>query len=522
MKKITLFLILIFSFLLFNSSYSQPAIQWQESFGGTANEWANCVRQTSDGGYVVAGWSYSFDGDVTGWHGTNDFWIIKLDALGALQWQKALGGSVGEEASSIQQTADGGFIVTGIARSYDGDVTGQHGGGDFWLVKLDSAGTIQWQKCFGGSTLDFGYSVHQTTDGGYILSGYTLSNNGDVTGNHGNYDTWVVKVNSSGNLQWQKCLGGTGDESSRMIQQTLDGGYAVLSSSTSNDSDVTGNHGGYDYWFAKLDTSGTIQWQKSFGGTLDDFANSFQQTTDGGYILAGNSLSNNGDVTGHHGGHDYWIVKIDDAGTIQWQKSLGGPSDDYALSVQQTAEGGYVVSGGSESSSGNVTGHHGLAYGDYWIVKLNAFGAIQWQQCYGGTVNDFGISIRQTTDGGFIVAGYSNSLNGDVTGNIGGEDYWIVKLESFVGVNDNNFVEDIFLTPNPASNELVVRCQESGSIEIYDVFGKKVFPSPLAPLSWRRGDERGEVINVSSFLTGIYFVKVKTDAGISTGKFIKQ
>ena len=182
----------------------------------------------------------------------------------------------------------------------------------FFNLQLFSqtAPAIEWQKSLGGTNDENAYSIQQTADGGYIAAGYSKSSNGDVTGNHGFYDYWVVKLDGAGNIQWQKCLGGTSYDQAFSIQQTADGGYVVAGWSYSNDGDVTGNHGGDDYWVVKLDTAGIIQWQKSLGGTNDDYAQSIQQTADWGYVIAGGSGSNDGDVTGNHGGADYWIVKL--------------------------------------------------------------------------------------------------------------------------------------------------------------------------------------------------------------------
>jgi hypothetical protein len=235
---------------------------------------------------------------------------VKLSATGAIQWQKCLGGSGWDVATSIQQTSDGGFIVAGRTNSNDGDVTGNHGNDDFWVVKLSATGEIQWQKSLGGSNDDWATSIQQTSDGGFIVAGSTDSNDGDVTGNHGNDDFWVAKLSSTGAIQWQKSLGGSGDELAESTQQTSDGGFIVTGWTTSNDGDVTGNHGGKDFWVVKLSSTGAIQWQKSLGGSGTDVAESIQQTSDGGFIVAGYTASNDGDVTGNHGYDDFWVVKL--------------------------------------------------------------------------------------------------------------------------------------------------------------------------------------------------------------------
>lgn len=446
----------IYFFILQFAAAQTPTIQWQKCVGGTSFDESYSVRQTADGGYVVAGQSYSDDGDVVGIHGSNDAWIVKFDEFGIMQWQKCLGGTASDQAFDICQTIDGGYIVTGATASNNGDVSGHHGttgsSYDCWVVKLSSTGTIEWQKCLGGNSSDIGYSIQQTTDSGYIVAGVSNSiNTGDVTGNHGAYDYWVVKLNNAGTIQWQKCLGGTGDDQAQSIQQTSDGGFIVAGRSDSNNGDVSGNHSGlHDYWVVKLDNAGTIQWQKCLGGTGIDQARSIQQTSDGGFIVAGRSQSENGDVTGHHGlasWDDYWVVKLNEGGGIQWEKSFGGTSGDYASSVRQTTDGGYIVAGSTYSTDGDVSGHSIAAINlDYWIVKLSSTGTLSWQKCYGGTDHDEAFLIRQTNDGGFIVTGKTYSGNLDVSGNHGQDDYWLVKLSSTgISVQLKCFIEGYYL-----------------------------------------------------------------------------
>jgi len=276
-----------------------------------------------DGGYIMAGETDSQDGDVHGYHEspifnyTTDFWVIKLTSTGSIGWDKAYGGILDETAYSVQQTSDGGFMVTGWTESPDGlDINGSHiknGGAvyaDCWVIKLDLAGILQWQKCLGGSGSDFGFSGLQTTDGGYIIVSYTNSNDGDVSGWHGDLDYWVAKLDISGNIQWQKCYGGSSLEIPNEIQQTADGGYIIAGESYSTDGDVKGLKGKNDYWLVKISNAGTLEWQKCLGGTSYEESHSVKQTSDGGYILAGVSTSVDGDLTGNKGSNDFWVIKL--------------------------------------------------------------------------------------------------------------------------------------------------------------------------------------------------------------------
>ena len=467
------------------SLHSQPSIEWQKCLGGSSDDEAYSVQQVADGGYIVAGTTSSNDGDVIGNHAqfTRDYWILKFDNSGNQQWQKFLGGTDSEDVGAIQQTADGGYIVTGSAISNDGDVIGNHGSLDFWMVKLDINGNIQWQKCLGGTNIEIAHDIQQTSDGGYILAGETYTNDdGDVSGIHtdifGNVnwpDYWVVKTDNQGNIQWQKCLGGTSDDRAYSVKETADGGFLVGGWSASTDGDVTGNHGTDDYWIVKLGNGGNIQWQKSLGGTNSDLLKNIEKTLDGGYVIAGTSGSSDNDVIGANGQSDLWVVKIDQSGNIQWQRCLGGTEFDDGAFAQQTADGGYIVTGSPQSNDGDVSGNHSFYYEDFWAVKLNSTGNIEWQKCYGGTNSDESECIRQTTDGGYIMAGYTLSNNGQISGNHGGNDIWIVKLSAFAGelndfsqTNDKIIIEIIDLTGRKSeikTNQLLLYRYSDGTVE---------------------------------------------------------
>jgi len=430
-KNILITLFFSFSFFL---SISQPSIQWQKSLGGSGVDYGGPIQQTNDGGFIVAGRPKSNDGDVSVNYGFEDYWIVKLNDIGTIEWQKSLGGTASEIPQSILQTTDGGYIVAGFSRSNDGDVSGNHGSADCWVVKLTSIGTIEWQKSLGGSGYESAISIQQTNEGGYILTGYSNSNDGDVSGNHGNDDFWVAKLSIMGTIEWQKSLGGSSYDYGYSIEQTNDGGYILSGTSLSNDGDVSGNHNSQDCWVVKLTGVGTIEWQKSLGGSSADSGGPIQQTNDGGYIFAGMSSSNDGDVSGNHGGLDYWIVKLTSIGAIEWQKSLGGAGYEDLQSIQQSIGGGYIITGYSDSNDGDVTGNHGSL--DYWLVKLNNTGTIEWQKSLGGSLPEYANSIIQTNDGGFIVSGTSSSNDGDVSGNhstddnVTSYDCWLVKLNT--------------------------------------------------------------------------------------------
>ena len=429
---------------------SIPEIEWQKCFGGSNYDYAHSIQQTSDEGYVVVGSTRSIDGDVSGNHKGNvyDCWILKLNLLGEIEWQKCLGGAKNESCGTIQQTSDGGYIIAGGTESNDGDVYGNHGNHDMWVVKISFSGNIEWQKCFGGTEFDVATSIQQTFDGGYIVAGYTSSNDSNVTGNHGSSDIWVVKISSSGNIVWQKCLGGKDSEKCSTIKQTIDGGYICAGETySSRNGDVSYNHGSSDYWIVKLNNIGDIEWEKCFGGSKHDFAVDIQETYDRGYIVTGITESNNWDVSGNHGKSDYWIIKLNYSGFIEWEKCLGGSNYDDAMSIQQTFDGGYISAGSTYSKDGDVESDHN--YEDYWIVKLNPLGEIKWQKCLGGSSSEMASFVQQVNDGGYIISGFTQSNDGDVSGNHGDEDAWIVKLSPEGTILQEDISDSVFAIVAP-------------------------------------------------------------------------
>lgn len=412
--------------------------------GGSGDDVANSIKRTADGGYITVGsTTSSASGDMTGVSkGWTDVWVVKAKADGTIEWQKNYGGGGYDYGYDIQQTAEGGYIVSGSTSSAgSGDVTGAvKGESDVWVLKLDALGNITWQKNYGGRYSEYGYSIQQTTDGGYIVLGDTRSSaSGDVTGTlRGTYDMWILKLDASGNITWNKTYGSNSEDFAYSIQQTADGGYIFAGSIlTPGTGDSAGPaKGGPDVWVVKLNTSGNIVWEKNYGGSGHNAAYSIRQTTDGGYIVVGGTSSSaSGDVTGtSKGGLDLWVLKLTASGSITWQNNYGGSSYDSGYDIQQTTDGGYIVGGYTYSSaSGDVTGTS-KGGNDYWILKLTASGSITWQKNYGGASNDYLESIQQTVDGKYIVAGYSahaSAGTGNQTGVVsrGGDDIWIITLD---------------------------------------------------------------------------------------------
>ena len=320
------------------------------------------------------------------------FWAVFLWSLPSeANWASTYGGTASDTLRYAQQTTDGGYIVAGYTESFGS------GSNDAWILKLDEDGNVTWQKTYGGTAYDYATSSQQTTDGGYIVAGGTESFGS------GSNDIWLLKLDGSGNVTWQKTYGGTALDVLYLVQQTTDGGYIAAGYTASFGS------GSNDIWLLKLDGSGNVTWQKTYGGTASDYATSVQQTTDGGYIVAGGTRSFGA------GDNDAWLLKLDGSGNVTWEKTYGGTGYDAATSVQQTTDGGYIVAGGTESFAA------GVEYA--WLLKLDGSGNVTWEKTYSGTVYSHASAVQQTTDGGYIVAGYTNSI--DAASN----DAWLLKLD---------------------------------------------------------------------------------------------
>lgn len=399
--------------------FGQPAIQWAKSIGGTLNEASYALAATSDGGYIVAGESGSINGDVTVNHGQLDGWVVKLTATGSVQWQKSFGGSGMDVFKSVSQTKDGGYIVAGYSDSKGGTVNSNGGILDYWVVKLTGTGVLQWQKTYGGSANDDATSISETPDGGYIVGGSTLSFDGDAAGNHGMRDALIIKLANNGNIQWKEVMGGGSFDNVNAVKPLVSGGYICAGSSNSltngwlirldNNGTIVwqkeySNGGGRDYlnsisiaadggfiaagvsglvkhpgaaydedaWIIKTDSSGNLQWQKKYGGSGSDYATAAYSTNDGNYVFSGYTSSTDGDVVGSYGSYESWIVKLTPLGDIVWQKTLGGNSGYQASSYSlQAADKGYVLTGYTSSDGGDVSGFHGPeGIYDMWVVKL--------------------------------------------------------------------------------------------------------------------------------------------------------
>jgi hypothetical protein len=517
-KFFYLLILKLFYSVVFNAGgplKAQTTLQWQRAFGGSDSEEAFSVKQTLDGGYIVAGGTISNNGDVFGNHGGGDFWVIKLSENGQLAWKKAYGGSNNENCYDVALTTDGGYILAGYTYSNNGQVMGNHGDIDAWIVKINSSGTIQWQKCFGGSGWDEAWSISQTMDGGFVFVGRTNSTDGDVSGFHGALDIWAVKLSFEGEIQWQKALGGSGIDLGYEIKQTSDGGFIISGESESDDGDASGSNGGGDYWVIKTNETGDVEWQQLLGGTALDRANDVCQLNDGSFVVFGHVSKGGGDVSQHYSGYDLWLVKLSSTGSLIWEKNYGGSGEDFSGEIFPTLDGGFILAGSTNSNDFDVVDNDGGV--DVLLFRVDSLGSILWQKTLGGSKGERAYSVQQTTDGGYITAGFAWSNNGDVSGVHGDSDFWIVKLSPETSSTSNPTSIPLNLYPNPARQWITLNLpitEPDMQVSITDELGKQVLSHTI------RTDEK---LDISALEPGVYWVSALSRSGqVYAGKFVKS
>lgn len=445
MKKIFTLLILLTT-VFTNAQTIIPEIEWEKSLGSQSNDGAGGITVTADGGYIVFGDIFDLSGNVTTHYGYSDYWIAKLDALGTLEWEKTYGGTSFEgsaasglkvDTAKIRQTPDGGYILGANSSSNDIDVSANFGESDVWLVKIDNIGTIEWEKNYGNEYEDAFFDIRVTNDGGFIMTNGTSDPNTYI------YGSKITKLDAQGNVEWTNSYEGTGQfmySHLLNIVQTSDGGYIATGWTTAENSETTPQNeifpGFYDpngrLWVLKINASGVFQWAKTYGGTNLEEGYSIVETAEGNFVVAGMTYSGDGDVVGHPDPDNApapWVLKLDNLGEVLWQNTYGlrGSVNDIKI----MPDGNYVIGGSYivniESTNGQVITGRGST--DEFLMKLNPVnGDIIWTKTMGGSLNDNLWGFALTPEGGFITVGSSWSVDGDISANIGGFDYWVVKL----------------------------------------------------------------------------------------------
>ncbi len=502
--KIKVFLVLISIISIRGSAQ----ITFQRGIGGTGGDSGYSVQQTTDGGYIVTGVINSFGA------GYSNVYLMKTDSTGDTLWTRTYGGTLADDGYSVLQTVDEGYIITGRTLSFG------TGGYDVYLIRTDTSGNLLWSKAIGGTNQDEGHSVQQTSDSAYIITGFTYSGNS----NH----VFLIRTDTIGQVLWKKSFGGTGSDEGTSVRQTSDSGYVITGNTSSFGAGQT------DVYLFKTDTTGNTIWAKSYGGTDYDYGNCVLQTADGGYIISGNTFSFGS------GQSDVYIIRADSSGNLIWSKAYGGTGFEGGNTIQQTSDGGYIVAG--------YTSSFGSGDDDIYLIKIDANGDSLWTKTFGGVSIDRGNSIQQTADGGYIIIGETTSQTGiyliktDSLGNSGCNEggtatlvttpatqVSIISLFSFITsaiettplsfVGSGGFMNTLFtnvvinepiinnyffVSPNPSTGKITVYFEgiiAKGNVEIVNILGETV-------LSKNFINESNEKIELNNVPTGIYFVKV--------------
>ena len=522
-------------------------ILWENSYGGKHAEFLYDAIPTPDYGFLLVGSSISNkNGNKADANkGDLDYWVWKMDEKGTPEWQKSFGGNGVDVLQSVKLANDGGFILAGTSSSsISGDkkeaCKGQE---DFWIIKLDAKGNEIWQRTIGGSGQEKLLSIAQTKDGGYILGGTSSSNTSepDEKGvidkyeksedSRGSLDYWVVKLDTKGEIKWQKTLGGQYVDELKSIEQTNDKGYILggYSNSPISGDKTQENFGLNDYWIVKLDEDGNELWQHTLGGDQDDTLFALTQTNDGGYIAGGNSNSGatNSKSKSNKKGTDFWVLKLGKSGAIEWQETYNHGEKDVLTSIVENTDGTFLIGGYAQSESaqksansvqksvGKKADKEGI--NDYIALKIKATGEEIWTQTVGSKGDEILKKLFETRDGGYILAGTTiGNASRDKNTAIGGSDFWVVKLrDNEKKIEEKEKIEAI---PNPAisfTNVIVTYEYLKGTATLFDLSGRSMQTIKLT-------GEKTIPVDLSNIPQGIYLIEIKTDVSTDGVKVIKK
>ena len=465
-----------------------PDTLWTRTYGGSGTDDALSVQQTNDGGYIIAGYTLSFGAGLT------DVYLIKTNSSGDTLWTRIDGGSNWDEGFDVEQTDDGGYIVVGRTGSYG------VGGRDFYVLKKDSIGNSQWTRTYGGPYFDLAYSVLQTAEGGYILAGDHELHPPSFS----SYEGWLVKINSIGDTLWTRLYGGSNFDQARSIDITNDAGYFLVGTTESFSA------GSRDLYTLKTDPIGDTLWTRTYGGIEYDYGVSGQQTSDGGYIVAGFTESFGA------GGRDFYLIRTNSIGDTLWTRTYGGTQNDEAWSLDITNDGGYILAG--------LTHSYGAGGSDVYLVRTNDQGDTLWTKTYGGSGNELSYSVKCTNDGGYILAGYTDSFGA------GGRDFYVVKTGPDTAVSHAPSTQPILhprplmlhpAYPNPFNSQVIIRYEvpvaRQVKIVLYNLVGRVVevlednrIEPGIYTMIWDAGENP----------SGIYFYRMDVGGFTQTRKLL--
>jgi hypothetical protein len=406
---------------------------WSKTIGGIDFEEVKGAVATQDGGFVVIGNTKSNNGDITDKNfEMEDIWLSKFNADGNLLWSKTYGGSMDDLGYSVLENNDGTLVVAGYSKSHDGLVPSNLGMHDFFIFKTDANGNLLWTKSHGYMSHDHAHKIIKTSDGGYFVVGFVdyaglgkLSNPNTVL--HGVGEFYGLKLDATGNKVWDKYFGGTQNDRAYDVVEANDGGFVMTGYSESNDFDVNDNNGSYDYWVVKINSQGGLVWKKSYGGSELDQAYGIAKSINNTYIITGTSNSMDGNISSNKGANDVWIINIDDTGKLLWEKSFGGSGFDTSNSIKSISNGNFLIAGHTRSIDGQITENKGQ--NDFWAFTISPTGKMLWQKTFGGSSFDFAYDAVEIKDNGFVIVGQTESNDFDSTINKGLSDLLIVKVK---------------------------------------------------------------------------------------------
>jgi len=495
--------------------------EWQACYGGSETDLSYDILPVS-GGYFIVGWTASSDGNISTNNGLSDGWVVKINTEGGIVWEKNYGGTKGDNIYRIFPAGQEEYYLIGTSNSSDGDISFDPypTTWDLWLLKINSQGNIIWEEIYGGNGDETVWTGTTTDDGGLVSLVWTGSNDGDVSNHYGLYDAWMIKVNSDGEKQWDFTLGSPGQDVGQAIIQTSDDGFLVgISSILFEGGNITCTPHNTDYSEAvlvKLDSDLNIEWDRCYGGSDSEGITTIVEKSDG-YVFGGYTYSNDGDVTGNHGKHDIWIVKVDYDGSIIWQKCLGGSESEFMDKISINEDAGYIISGYTKSNNGDVSNNHSNNEydADIWIVSLAANGEIIWEHCFGGNLNEeihFGFHYKGENN--FVIAGqtdYGPSFDVGCTpygGNGIDRDFWVFEVkDTTVHVQEQSEQTTTLSTyPNPARNYVCFERKDNQTnrhllVSIFSVSG-----IPVKELVFYPGESL-KVWDSRKVTAGVYFFR---------------
>lgn len=516
--------LLLFCFVV--SGVAAQDVLWERSLGGAQSEYLFDAIPTPDYGFILAGSSLSGKSGNKDHHGQGDldYWIWKMDEEGNLEWQKSFGGSGADFLMSIRSTADGGYILAGHSDSgQDGDKKDSgYGNTDFWIIKLNATGAEEWQKTLGGSGRDVVKAIIEVPGGGYLVAGSSESaiSGSKTVAHYGSLDYWIVKLDASGAEEWQESYGGNFSDQLESVIATGDGGFLIggWSNSFKSGNKEFDSFGEGDFWVLKTDGKGAIEWQQVYGGEEDDHLFIMKELADSEYLIGGTSRSgiSGNKEKGNGKGADFWIFKINDAGQMLWEETYDFGQHDILTSVSENEDGTLLLGGHAKTENTGLSRADSKGINDYIALKISADGEEIWRQTVGSSGTETLKKLVETRDGGYLLAGTSDgAISRDKNSNKGRSDFWIVKLRD-KDKEEKERVLGLEAIPNPADSYTTVIVNhefDEGTARLIDISGREIYRFDIR--------HRMVPVDLSGLPVGIYIVTIQTDKKTESVKILK-